>query len=98
MESTNSEPIPQDNGVPPVVPTRPFFPSGKREFLFALVILITGCFLCNSLIYGGLNLGFAVFSGVIIVSTVCSNDNADVSAAVCVCSQNFSGSLVDSSD
>ena len=70
MESTNSEPIPQDNGVPPVVPTRPFFPSGKREFLFALVILITGCFLCNSLIYGGLNLGFAVFSGVIIVSTV----------------------------
>lgn len=70
MESMHPEPIPQEIGFPPTKPTRPFFLSDKREFLFALVILVSGCFLCNSVFYGGLNLGFAVFSGIILVATV----------------------------
>lgn len=70
MEPMNQENLPLDVGFPPAAPTKPFFPSGKREFLFAFVILVFGCLLCNSVFYAGLNLGFAVFSGAVIVSTV----------------------------
>ena len=69
MESANHEFSPEQ-GFPPVVPTRPFFPSGKWEFLFATVVLICGCLLCNSMLYGGLNLGFAVYSTMILAATV----------------------------
>ena len=70
MESTNPQPVPQDLGFPPVAPVRRHFPSGKREFIYALVVLICSCFTCNSVFYGGLNLGFAVFTAVILASTV----------------------------
>ena len=48
-------------------PHRPFFPTGKREFLFLLLILVTGWLLCNSVFYAGLNLGFAIFAGCAIL-------------------------------
>lgn len=51
----------------PETPQRPFFPSGKREFLFLLLILIIGWLLCNSVFYAGLNLGFAIFAGCTIL-------------------------------
>ena len=52
MESMNPDPIPQDVSFPPAAPARRLFPSGKREFIYALVVLICGCFLCNSVFYG----------------------------------------------
>lgn len=70
MEPMHTDPVPQNVGVPPVSRSRPFFPSGKQEFLFALVVLICGCLLCNSIFYGGLNLGFAVYSTIILAATV----------------------------
>lgn len=70
MESINPDPIPQDAGFPPAVPTRPFFPSGKWEFLLSLLTLVSGCFLCNSLFYGGLNLGFSIFCSITLLSAV----------------------------
>ena len=49
----------------------PFFSTGKREFLFALLILVTGWLLCNSVFYAGFHLGFAIFVAcVIVLSTV----------------------------
>ena len=70
MESMNPEPIPQDAGFPPAAPTHPFFPSGKWEFLLALLTFVNGCFLCNSLFYGGLNLGFSVFCSITLLCAV----------------------------
>ncbi len=57
----------QQNDHLPVTPRLPAFPSGKREFLFLLLILVTGWLLCNSVFYAGLNLGFAIFTGCIIL-------------------------------
>lgn len=45
------------------VPEEPFFPSGKREFIFGLVTLVLGWLLCNSVFYGGFHLGFSIFAG-----------------------------------
>ena len=70
MEPMNPDPIPQDVSFPPAAPARRLFPSGKREFIYALVVLICGCFLCNSVFYGGLNLGFAIFTAIILAATV----------------------------
>ena len=70
MENTN-QPIPSENmGFPPpkpIVPAAPFFPTGKREFIFAFAILGIGWLLCNCVFYAGLNLGFAIFSCAAIV-------------------------------
>ena len=70
MENQHPENLPQVPGLSPIVPVRPFFPSGKQEFFFGILILVAGCLLCNSLFYGALNLGFAVFSWVVILSTI----------------------------
>ena len=60
----------QQNYDMPEAPRLPAFPTGKREFLFLLLILITGWLLCNSVFYAGLNLGFAIFAGcAILLST-----------------------------
>ena len=61
MDYFDSENLPQQQSFPPVLPAKPFFPSKKAEFLFGAGSLVVGCFLCNSLFYGGLNLGFALF-------------------------------------
>lgn len=53
----------------PAGPVSPFFPTGKRETSFGLLILIFGMLLCNSVLYGGFSLGFAVFS---VICTLCS--------------------------
>ena len=57
----------QQNNHLPETPRLPAFPTGKREFLFLLLILITGWLLCNSVFYAGLNLGFAIFAGCAIL-------------------------------
>lgn len=49
------------------LPQRPFFPTGKREFLFLLLTLVASWLLCNSVFYAGLNLGFAIFAGCAIL-------------------------------
>lgn len=41
---------------------QPAFPTGKKELIFGLLILIGGMALCNFMIFGGFNLGFAVMS------------------------------------
>jgi len=74
MENTN-QPLPfEEPGFPPPkspIPSAPFFPAHKREFLFALALLVIGCLLCNSVFYGGFNLGFALFSAAAIVCSAC---------------------------
>ena len=61
MNYFDPEKLPQEQGFPPAVPAKPFFPSKKAELLFGGGILVIGCLLCNCLFYGGLNLGFALF-------------------------------------
>ena len=60
MNYFDSENLSQQQSISPI-PDKPFFPSKKAEFLFGAGILVIGCLLCNSLFYGGLNLGFALF-------------------------------------
>ena len=56
----------EDLSLPPV--ERPNgYPTGKKELIFAILTLITGLLLYNSMIYGGLNLGFAVFGGLSLI-------------------------------
>ena len=57
----------QQNYPFPETPQRPFFPTGKREFIFLLLILLTSWLLCNCVFYAGLNLGFAIFAGCAIL-------------------------------
>ena len=47
---------------PPIEQTqsKPVFPTGKREGIFGLLILLFSMALCNSVIYGGFSLGFAI--------------------------------------
>ena len=42
------------------VPTLPFFPTGKREGIFGVFVVIFSIFLGNCLIYSGANLGFSI--------------------------------------
>ena len=51
----------QANYVPDLYPpARPAFPCGKREWIFLTAQLVLNLFLWNCLIYGGMNLGFAI--------------------------------------
>ena len=71
MDNANYSPMqPQPPVWPPVGPQAPFFPTGKREFAFGFVMLILGWLLCNSIFYGGFNLGFAIFACLAVVCTV----------------------------
>ena len=58
-EAANSTPATQ----------RPFFPTGKKEVIFAGLILLASLGLCNFTIFGGFNLGFAL---AVIVCIACS--------------------------
>lgn len=72
MDHTNQN-TPQSWDFPPnkpTVPQGPFFPTQGREFLFGLAILITGWLLCNSALYAGFYLGFAIFSAIAILCSV----------------------------
>ena len=68
-----TNPVPEQNWdfppQAPVMPTEPFYPSGKKEFIFGLLILVLSCLLCNSVFYGGFHLGYAIFSS---LSLLCS--------------------------
>lgn len=44
-------------------PDRPFFPAGRQEWIFVGLSLLLGWLLCNSILYGGFQLGFALFAG-----------------------------------
>ena len=46
---------------------RKLYPAGKREFIFAVLILLFGWLLVNSVWFGGFNLGAAVSLGCIIL-------------------------------
>ena len=55
---------------PPAAPALPFFPTGGKEFLFGLGILILSWLLFNSIFYAGFFLGAAIFSiAIILVSS-----------------------------
>ena len=51
-------------------PAAPFFPSGKKELIFAAFILVCGCLVCNSVFFAGLHLGFAIFCSLGILGSV----------------------------
>ncbi len=51
---------------PPVTP----FPTGNKELSFAVMLLITSLLLCNFIIFGGFNLGFAISINLCVLSTV----------------------------
>lgn len=53
--------------LPPEDAPSPGFPTGLKEFLFGILILVCGWLLCNSVFFGGFNLGFALFSGAVIL-------------------------------
>ena len=57
----------QQNYDMPKTPRLPAFPTGKQEFLFLLLILVASWLLCNSVLFAGLNLGFAIFAGCAIL-------------------------------
>ena len=90
-------------GFPPSTPTKPFFPSKKAEFVFGAGILVIGCFLCNCLFYGGLNLGFALFSWAMLLSTavyllVRGAKATPYSAGLLLCSLLLTGTFARSDD
>ena len=41
----------------------PYFPAGSREMIFGIALIVIGSLLCNSILYAGFYLGFALFSG-----------------------------------
>lgn len=45
----------------PEQPTAPFFPTGKNELIFGLLILLSSWLICNSVFFAGFHLGFAIF-------------------------------------
>lgn len=47
------------SGMSPIPEKKPF-PTGGRELIFGICILVIAILLCNSVLYGGFNLGFAV--------------------------------------
>ncbi len=68
MENNNPQFFTPQDPVPPQAPVR--FPGGKRELLFAGLLLLCGWLLCNSLFFAGANLGFAIFTGVSILLSI----------------------------
>ena len=59
----------QSGGVQPPMHQTYGFPTGKREFVFSVMMLITGLCLCNFILFGGFNLGFALAATVGILTT-----------------------------
>lgn len=53
----------------PEEPALPAFATGAKELIFGVLILIFGMLLCNSVLYGGFHLGFAIFSGLTVLCT-----------------------------
>lgn len=69
MEQHNAKNTPPPNWSFPQPPqAQPAaFPTGAKELTFALLCLITGLLLFNSLFFGGVNLGFAIFAGLSLI-------------------------------
>lgn len=60
-EYLQNDPIPAPREVyTPPVRQRSILPAGGKELVFALAALITGLLLCNFVLFGGFNLGFAI--------------------------------------
>lgn len=57
---------PQGWEVPQTPPPAAAFPTGKKEGIFGLLISVFGLMLCNSILFGGFQLGFAVFAPICI--------------------------------
>lgn len=45
------------------------FPIGPKELILALLMFICGLLLCNSVLYGGFNLGFSIFASLSLLCT-----------------------------
>lgn len=54
----------------PKKPQHQAFPTGRTELCFFLTSLLMALGLCNSVLYGGFNLGFAIFSGAGLLASV----------------------------
>lgn len=50
-------------------PKKPYFPTGHRELIFGVLIVISALALFNFIVWGGFNLGFAIASGLCILIT-----------------------------
>lgn len=60
MEKMNdNHPWSESTLKPPSAPTEPFG-AGRKEWIYGLLALICGMMLCNFVIYGGFQLGFAI--------------------------------------
>lgn len=71
MEEMNFHQTPPEAGwpTPPYHPA-PSFPTARREQAYAVCMALISLFLCNSILYGGFQLGFAVFGGLAILCPV----------------------------
>ena len=49
---------------------KPAFPTERRERIFAVILLVIGCFFCNSVLYAGFHLGFSLFCSCAIICSV----------------------------
>ncbi len=90
---------------PPYVtpPKKPPIPTGKRELLFAGIILFCGVILTNFTIYGGLNLGFSLAAVISILATTvyllcCGRRFSPYSATLLLLSLLIAGSFGRSDD
>lgn len=59
---------PQPVKTPPPVQRSFVFPTGGKELMYALLALISGLMMCNCVIFGGFELGFAIAMCVYIIS------------------------------
>ena len=53
--------------IPPEKPALPAYDTDKKELFFGLAILIFGMLLCNSVLYGGFYLGFAIYGSLTLL-------------------------------
>lgn len=56
----------QPGGTRPFVPTKPFHPSGRREWGLMTALCVITLLLSNAIISGGFNLGFAVGAALVL--------------------------------
>lgn len=71
MEKMNPYQMPPESGWPtPPYPPASSFPTARREKAYAVCMALISLFLCNSILYGGFQLGFAVFGGLAVLCPV----------------------------
>ncbi len=70
-QNCSKKPIPQSWDIPqPPKKVSVAFPTGAKELTLAVLNLITGLLLFNSMFFGGVNLGFAIFAALNLLFAV----------------------------